>query len=514
MKPEDLFNSMEGIDEKILERSEEAAAGNTVVKKPGAWKRVLAIAAAVAAIVVVAGIGLIATGVLGGGKKDAAKQPDGSDSILTGGAESFCVGEAEIPEMPPCLVGNMEGDINEIDRNYHEARWELMSQLRTYGASRALSGVYTFIANSMPEFLGNANGENRVYSPLNIYMALGMLAETAAGETRDQILAALGTTDIEDLRARVDALWKATYVDNGAAKNILAASLWMRDGQDYVPTTIGNLQKKYHASLYSGDMSSAAYSDALRNWINDQTDNLLTDSVKEISFDPATVMALVTTICYRAKWEDEFRQTETGKFHAAGGDVDCTFMKETQDNGIYYWGEHFGAVAKYMDESMPNSDMLFILPDEGVSVDELLTDPEVLKLIYGGSPFENNKTVKIHFSVPKFDVKSDIDMAEGLKKLGIVDAWDGAKADFSSLTNVKAFVSEARHSARVQIDEEGVKAVAFSEIMMAGAMLPQEEEIDFVLDRPFLFVIRMTDNCFYGGEFNMAPLFIGIVANP
>ena len=105
-------------------------------------------------------------------------------------------------------------------------------------------------------------------------------------------------------------------------------------------------------------------------------------------------------------------------------------------------------------------------------------------------------------------------MAEGLKKLGIVDAWDGAKADFSSLTSVKAYVSEARHSARVQIDEEGVKAVAFSEIMMAGMERPLDEEINFVLDRPFLFVIRMTDYGFYGGEFNMAPLFIGIVANP
>ena len=34
-----------------------------------------------------------------------------------------------------------------------------------------------FTAKSLPVMLADLNGENRVYSPLNVYMALGMLAE-------------------------------------------------------------------------------------------------------------------------------------------------------------------------------------------------------------------------------------------------------------------------------------------------------------------------------------------------
>ena len=56
----------------------------------------------------------------------------------------------------------------------------------------------------------------------------------------------------------------------------------------------------------------------------------------------------------------------------------------------------------------------------------------------------------------------------------------------------------------VQIDEEGVKAAAYIELPGAGAAAPPEEIVDFVLDRPFLFVIE-NDNI---------PLFAGCVNNP
>ena len=57
---------------------------------------------------------------------------------------------------------------------------------------------------------------------------------------------------------------------------------------------------------------------------------------------------------------------------------------------------------------------------------------------------------------------------------------------------------------RVQIDEQGVKAAAYIEIPGAGAAAPPEEIIDFILDRPFLFVITS----------NNLPLFAGAVNTP
>ena len=63
----------------------------------------------------------------------------------------------------------------------------------------------------------------------------------------------------------------------------------------------------------------------------------------------------------------------------------------------------------------------------------------------------------------------------------------------------------ANQAVRVQIDEEGVKAAAYIEFPGAGAAMPPEEIIDFILDRPFLFVIT--------NRYDL-PLFAGIVNNP
>lgn len=51
------------------------------------------------------------------------------------------------------------------------------------------------------------------------------------------------------------------------------------------------------------------------------------------------------------------------------------------------------------------------------------------------------------------------------------------------------------------------QAVQFKDtvMMMAGAAAPPEEEMDFVLDRPFLFAITGADGL---------PLFVGVVNRP
>ena len=67
------------------------------------------------------------------------------------------------------------------------------------------------------------------------------------------------------------------------------------------------------------------------------------------------------------------------------------------------------------------------------------------------------------------------------------------------------FVSQAKHGVRVAIDEEGVTAAAYTMMAMDGAGAPPEEEIDFTLDRPFLFALSDDQGL---------PLFAGVVNQP
>ena len=72
-------------------------------------------------------------------------------------------------------------------------------------------GIAEFYKNSISEMLKTENGENALYSPANVYMALAMLAEMTEGETRAQILALLGEESMEELRETASALWALSY---------------------------------------------------------------------------------------------------------------------------------------------------------------------------------------------------------------------------------------------------------------------------------------------------------------
>ena len=100
----------------------------------------------------------------------------------------------------------------------------------------------------------------------------------------------------------------------------------------------------------------------------------------------------------------------------------------------------------------------------------------------------------VHLTVPKFDVSDKIDLLEHLKALGIQDALSAETADFSPLTDDVDLIwlSGAEHAAMVKIDEEGVTGAAYTDLEMCGAGMPQEE-MDFILDRPFVFAVSAPD---------------------
>lgn len=414
--------------------------------------------------------------------------------------ENFAVVKAQYPQTAKYpFVGENYDFSEEQYQAWVEDREERLNQPEGYR-----EGLDGFIAQTSREFLTDAGGENRVYSPLNVYMALCMLAEVTDGESRKQILDLLGKESIEELRVQSSAVWNANYCNDGATTSILASSLWLDKDINYIKPTLDNLAEYYMASAYSGEMGSAQYDEALRAWLNEQTGGLLEGQVENISLDPDTVMALATTVYFNAKWRDTFNadNTETGVFYGAQGDAQCEFMKQSGARS-YYWGDDFSAVVQGLEGS---GGMWLILPDEGVSADELLENGSVNEFIMANGRWGNEKHIIVNLSMPKFDVSSQMDLSRGLMELGVTDVFDGRVSDFSPMTDEvdEIFLSKVSHAARVEVDEEGCTAAAYTVMVACGAAMPPEEEVDFILDRPFIFAIT--------GDSGL-PLFIGIVSN-
>ena len=431
--------------------------------------------------------------------------------MAPGGRNGYAVAEAAYPQMAPypdetSYYNKMTDDFDDKAFSQDYDAWVTDRRERLALANACDADLEPFFTESARQFLSASDGENRVYSPLNVYLALGMLAELTDGDSRQQILDVLGEENLKSLRAQASALWNASYYDDNATVSILASSLWLNENVSFVPSTMDTLAKTYYASSYQGEMGSQDFNKALADWLNQQTGGLLKEQASGIQLTPETVLALATTICFQAKWRNSFPESETAPdiFHGNKADTTCDFLHASRVQE-YYWGEHFSAIPLPMENE---GNMYILLPDEGMSADELLNDPQAMAFLLSGGQWDNQKSLTVNISLPKFDVVSDLNLVSGLQNLGILDVFDPDLSDFSPMTRDQKgiYVSQARHAARVQIDEEGCTAAAYTVIAMSGGgSMPAQEEIDFVADRPFLFVITGPEGL---------PLFAGIVNQP
>lgn len=361
-----------------------------------------------------------------------------------------------------------------------------------------------FFSTSISQVLSGSSGNNQAYSPINLYLGLAAVAELSGGD--EQILSALNAKDLESLRQMSTTLWNVSYHDDGD-QTLLTNSLWLDNDLTYSQAVMDHLAKHHYTSVYQGDFGTKRTNRDIANWLNKQTGNLLKDSADNINLSADTVFALYATIYYQAKWTNDFSaiQNTTGTFHAESGDLTCTYMNQKKNQGYYYWGADFGAVTKGLKDG---SRMWLILPDEDKTIDDVLAAGEYAKMLFGPWSEEQQKYMFINLSLPKFDIRAGGDLKEDLQAMGITDVFDPGKADFSAAMpdfKENVWLSSVNQATRVAIDEKGVTAASYIEFPGAGAAEPPTDTIDFVLDRPFLFVVT---------NYLGIPLFAGVVNEP
>lgn len=345
------------------------------------------------------------------------------------------------------------------------------------------------------------------YSPLSLYQALSVLASGAEGQTQAELLSLLGQPDTETLEDQAGKLYRVNHSDNEVDVLKISNSLWLdetaRDGtkigyhEDWVLSTAAN----YYADVYQAEFSDPETGEALGAWIAEKTGGLLHPTRQELGLPEETVMALVNTLWYETHWAAEFAPADTkpAEFTPETGEpVSVEFMHRTDSMGSYVRGE--GYTKAYLGLSCGT--MTVVLPDEGTSVDELLTEERLWDVLES----DESKSAEVRWSVPKFETNADYDLEESLKSLGVSDAFTAA-ADFSRISDTPLVLTKVQQGTHIAIDEQGVEAAAYTLMGMEAAGLPEEdpEVIEMDLNRPFLYLITANDG---------SPLFLGVVRNP
>ncbi len=470
MKREQILTALEEISDKHIEETG---------KPPRKKKRAIWMSAAAAVLCIAVGINIF------------------SGPVKIRAYAVALPGDVRISEIPD------SDDYNTRDEWMKDfSLWEAEIDLRKQISGQAASDLLPFFTQGTEQFLLTEKNENKLWSPINAYIGLAMMTELTEGNTRQQILGLLNAADKEELRQQVSSVWESVYQDDKNEICVLANSLWIEEGLGYSQEVMDVLGYYYYASVYQGDLGSKKINKDIANWINNNTGNFLKNSTGNISLNQEIILALYSTLYFQAKWSDQFNSSKNteGVFYMPDGETQATYMNKEREDMDYYWGENFSAVSLWLKNGCR---MWFILPDEGMTTKDVLEDGTYMEMALSYN-WQDSKYMKVNLSVPKFDVSSTSNLREGLMNLGVTDLFD-VKADFSNLTyDEPVFLSEANQSVRVQIDEEGVKAAAYIELPGAGSAAPAEEIIDFVLDRPFLFVITN----------NKLPLFAGCVNNP
>ena len=361
----------------------------------------------------------------------------------------------------------------------------------------SMTGLSDFWEDAFREYLSGK--ENEIWSPVNLYLSLAMVAQTASGGTRQEILDTINAGSMEDLQSTVRALWETVTKTDPMATRRLAASVWLDDSLEYHKEALAALGTDHYASVYRTNLNSPEAIDAIGEWIRKQTNGML-DPTPPAEPDGVRILELVSTLYLDEGWMETFdpAANREGVFHAPGGDVICTYMNGLKELGDYARGADYTAV------SLPTwgeSKLWLILPDEGTTPTKLLRTGDYLDTVLLGEGVQDQL---FRLTMPKFDFSYSLDLSDGLKKLGVRKAFSRFGGDFSETLSLDSpiWVGSVRQSARIIVDEYGVRCASATESDLIAMGI--REPIKVVIDRPFLFVLIT----------HGIPLFAGVVTNP
>ena len=346
------------------------------------------------------------------------------------------------------------------------------------------------------------DGHNKSYSPLSLYYALALAASGAREDTAAELLDVLGVPDNETLMQQCGNLYRLLYHENKIGKLKIANSIWLDHDYQGQPVSfkdafVKQAAEHFYASSHPVDFAQAETGKQIAAWIAEQTQGTLNP---EIETDPEQILAIINTIYFYDQWVDRFAKKDTSEavFHLVdGSEVKTDFMNQTFSSAGFSRGPNFTRAGLTLKNA---AQMVFVLPDQGVSPYDLLVSPDLTRLAIEGGDGYNGEVI---WKIPKFSFSSVFDLKDTLVSLGVEKAFQ-QDADFSGITDHIAFISRIRQETHIAIDENGVEASAYTKIDYAGAAQPQGRA-EMILDRPFIFaVIGQNDNL----------LFVGVCENP
>jgi serpin B len=372
------------------------------------------------------------------------------------------------------------------------------------GFAEVVAGNTDFALALYGKLTDNSTG-NLFFSPYSISTALVMVYAGAQGQTQTQMAETLNFTLPADRLADAFGGLQKQFVrkDTRGYQLYLANALWLQKGAPFLQGFL-DLTAPFDAGRYQVDFVGETEKSCqkINFWVQEQTKNKIKDLIPPSSIDGNTNLVISNAIYFKGQWKTKFSKwkTRNSDFFVSTDHTVKVPLMHLKEKFKYHNSEKSQVLElPYKDDEMS---MLVLLPKDvnGLKDVENTLTAELLNTI-----LLKMWEPKVDVYLPRFEITwGTVSLKNALTALGMPDAFDPEKADFSGITGQKdLFISDVFHKAYVKVNEEGTEAAAATFLEVKKSASP---ELVFRADHPFLFLIR--DN--RSGSI----LFIGRLVNP
>jgi serpin B len=390
---------------------------------------------------------------------------------------------------------------------------------------QALTRSYNALGADLYKKLG-AKG-NAAMSPASIGVALGMTYVGARKDTAAQMKKALHLTldgaALDNANAAVLTEWQGPLLspdrtprgpEAGEVIVRVANRLFIHKALKVEDPFLKSTRDAFGAPVDLVDFAAAPQPARkhINDWVTQQTGDRIKDLLPPDGVTPDTRIVLTNALYFKAKWSTQFEKSHTKSkpFFADGTrKIDVPTMTQI---GHYKYSDVGDAEIAEIDYVGARFAMAIVLPKkrDGLAAVESKLSGDAL-----GEWFTKAAPTRISLELPKFKIEpgESLRLKPALSELGMPVAFDPEKADFTGIHVFKTpedrlLISNVFHKAFVEVNETGTEAAAATAVSMAraGAAPPTEEPKPFVVDHPFLFLIRDTKTGLV--------MFIGRVTQP
>lgn len=350
---------------------------------------------------------------------------------------------------------------------------------------------------------------NLIFSPYSVFQAFLMVYAGADAETKIEIADALDI-DLDDgdavhqwmngLNKRLTELPDFLNEDDQPLVFNVANTLWAQKDYHFEQAFLDKLSANYNAGLKLVDFSDPEAARQMINlWVAAQTNDKIKDLIPRGMLDEMTRMVITNAVYFKGAWQHRFDEQDTQKapFYLLDGSQAEVDMMSNHFNGMALVDASLSAVRLPYEGG--NYAMALIMPADFEGFESNLDEDaleDILERLTG-------MYASVNLEMPRFTTESSFSLSEQLQALGLEQAFDPSRADFSAMTGQKdLYISDAIHKAFIDVNEEGTEAAAATAIGMSTTSMPTES-YDINLDRPFIYVIyeQTTNTIVFMGRF-------------